>query len=208
MPERSVEQFDDIVPAEIADRLEVLNRMKRAGLYTGSGATIEQKRWVKERDGYHCQFAEYRGGSWMQCPRREDPDLIGLELKRQRGRQRWQLEVHHIYPQGFMRDNPVRHGGEQPTNLITLCAGLAGEIGHHDLLQPTMMIAKMMYRFDHTSYEKWIGYAHEAKKIEGMSTYNFEWDGMLKMVAKARTLTFLRESKKPFPYKRSSDERY
>lgn len=196
---------DDVVSAETSDRLEVLSRLKRAGLYTGSGFNSEQRKWIKERDGYQCQFFEFkhdRGSdkwSWVQCERKEDPSLAPDELKKVRGRQRWQLEVHHIYPQSKMAIKPVKYGGEQPINGIVMCAGAAGNWGHHDLMSPIMIVSKVMYPSDHTSYEQWLGHIREAEQ-KGMEVHNFDWDGMLKMVAKRRTMQFLRETNKQFPY--------
>jgi len=185
------------------DRVEVLERMRRAGLYTGSGTTPDQRGWVKERDDHRCQFHEFKkipqGYEWQQCHRTENRNLAGQELRRARGRQRWQLEVHHIIAQSEMRANPTRHGGEQPNNLITLCAGLAGETGHHDLMSPGMIMAKMMYPTDHTSYDRWLTHIREAEG-KGLKMHNTDWDGMLKMVARTRTVEFLRRENKQFPY--------
>lgn len=193
--------------AEIQDQREVLERMRRAGLYTGGGCSVEQKKWIKERDEYRCQFSEYRHingkWEWQQCERQENPNLPPVELRQARGRQRWQLEVHHIYPQSQMKVNPAKHGGEQPANLVTLCAGLPGNTGHHDLMSPGMIIAKMMYSTDHTSFEKWLHHIREAEQ-KGMQMHNTDWDGMMKMIAKQRTTNFLKVGARPFPYKQEA----
>lgn len=182
------------------NRSEILTRMLRAGLYSAQGTTVDQRLWVKARDGHRCQFHEYKehndSWGWVQCERQEDPD----KKLTQQTMGRWRLEVHHIIPQSEMKRDAKQDGGEQPGNLITLCAGLRGVVGHHDIMQPTMIIAKLTHRIDPASYERWIGYAHRAAEIDGMSPYVREWDGMLKSIARTRTLAYTQRTGIKFPF--------
>lgn len=173
--------------------------LEKAGYFSKSGCNPYQRQWIKERDGFRCQFYEPRVGSsggiiWEQCSRQIDP-----KNPIPRNRLRWELQVHHIYPQYLQKTKPQRYGGENPYNLITLCAGMAGEIGHHDLLQPTMIIAKMSYKHDRWAYDRAIQMAHRAQE-EGIQVYEEQYDYMLKAVARARTMLFLKRfPENPFP---------
>ena len=66
--------------------------------------TREQKEWVKARDGGKCQLC-YKGddGRWYRCESAED------------------LEVHHILPERFAKENVKSTDPNRPGNLITLC---------------------------------------------------------------------------------------
>jgi len=172
-------QRDDIIPSDH---------------YDPSGWGTQQRQWLRLRDSNNkgepaCRFFELREIQnqhiWVPCNRTRS---IG-----------YSIQAHHIYPQGLQRRHPRPEGGNNPYNGIMLCTGKRNTIGHHDLMAPHMLPAKMTYPWDRTSYTRWINNAHEALTL-GLDPYVHEWDGMLRSIARGRTDSFKkRNPDKPWP---------
>lgn len=172
--------------------------------FNPQGCSQEQRLWVRRRDSdsmqhpanCRCQFHTYSGETMRQCDKTLDKGKV---------------EIHHIVPKGEEKTaikagkKPPYGAGENPYNLIALCAGDAKSIGHHDLMSPQMIIAKQTYAYDKYSYQRALDLVHDSAE-QGTPLYNHEWDATLKMIARARTDLFLRRfPNDKFPYTRNPE---
>lgn len=136
--------------------------------------TTKQREWIKRRDNYQCQFI----------------DLSGLEpvVCHKQGR----LECHHITPFNWAKRvlRWKEYQVNSPENAILLCWH-----HHQEILHPDYgLAARKLYRYDEESY-RLIASRHEQMARAKIPYWYQGFDGLLKMIAKART----REYKKLNP---------